>query len=83
MLDYGELRKVVDNIKDKKDRWHVNFAAKYPAIQIYRKIGQTKCQLVIDTEVEISVYTKLITDLLKLKLKTNKIMIVVTIDGVK
>ncbi len=31
MLDYGELREVVDNIEDKKDNKRVNFATKHPA----------------------------------------------------
>ncbi len=31
MLDHDELRKVVDNIEDKKDKQHVNFVAKYLA----------------------------------------------------
>ncbi len=42
-----------------------------------------ECQLVIDTEAEISVYTKPMADLLKLKLKPDKTMIVVAIDGIK
>ncbi len=43
MLDYDELKEVIDNIEDKKDRRHVNFTAKYSAVQIYEKIGQTEC----------------------------------------
>jgi len=39
MLDHDELREVVDSIEDKKDRRHVNFAAKHPTARIYRKIG--------------------------------------------
>ena len=31
MLDHGELREVVDNIKDKKDNRRVNFATKHLA----------------------------------------------------
>ncbi len=29
MLDHGKLREVVNNIKNNKDRRHVNFVAKY------------------------------------------------------
>ncbi len=83
MLDHGELREVVDNIEDKKDNRRVNFATKHPAARIYGKIGRTECQLVIDTGAEVSVYTKPIADLLKLKLKLDKIMTVVAIDGIK
>ncbi len=43
MLDHGELRKVVDNIEDKKDNWKINFITKHPAAWIYGKIGQTEC----------------------------------------
>ena len=50
MLDHGELREVVDNIEDKKDNRRVNFITKHLAARIYGKIGQTECQLVIDTE---------------------------------
>jgi len=39
MLNYGELREVVDNIEDKKNNRRVNFAAKHPAARIYGKIG--------------------------------------------
>ena len=39
MLDHDELRKVVDNIEDKKDNRRVNFTIKHPAARIYRKIG--------------------------------------------
>ncbi len=83
MLDYGELRKVVDNIEDKKDGWRINFITKYPATWIYGKISWTECQLIIDTEAEVSVCTKLMADLLKLKPKPDKIMTVVAIDGIK
>src|SRR6266540_5535019 len=83
MLDHSELREVVDNIEDKKDNRRVNFATKHPAARIYGKIGQTECQLVIDTGAEVSVCTKLIADLLKLKLKPDKTMTVVAIDGIK
>ncbi len=83
MLDHGELREVVDNIKDKKDNRRVNFATKHLAARIYGKIGWTECQLVIDTEAEVSVYTKLMADLLKLKPKPDKTMIVMAIDSIK
>ncbi len=83
MLDHDELREVVDNIEDKKDRRHINFATKHPTAHIYGKIGWIKYQLVIDTGAEVSVYTKLMADLLKLKLKANKTMIIVTIDRIK
>src|SRR6266542_243586 len=43
MLDHGELREVVDNIKDKKDNRRVNVATKHPAARIYEKIGRTEC----------------------------------------
>ncbi len=82
MLDYGELKKVVNNIENKKDRWHINFTAKHPVVWIYRKIGWTECQLIIDTDIEVLVCIKLIVDLLKLKPKANKTMTVV-IDEVK
>jgi len=83
MLDHGELREVVDNIEDKKDNRQVNFATKHPEARIYRKIGRTECQLVIDTGAEISVCTKLMADLLKLKSKLDKTMTVVAIDRIK
>ena len=83
MLDHSKLREVIDNIEDKKDNRRVNFATKHSATRIYEKIGWTECQLVIDTGVEVSVYTKLIADLLKLKPKLNKTMTVMTIDGIK
>ncbi len=83
MLDYGKLREVVDNIEDKKDNRRVHFITKHPATKIYRKIGWTECQLVIDTGAEISVCTKSMADLLKLKLKPDKTMTVVAIDGIK
>src|SRR6266496_1237553 len=83
MLDYGELREVVDNIKDKKDNRQVDFATKHPAARIYEKIGRTECQLVIDTGAEVSVCTKPMADLLKLKLKLDKTITVVAIDGIK
>ncbi len=67
ILDHGDLREVVDNIEDKKDNRRVNFITKYLAARIYGKIGRTECQLVIDTEAEVSVCTKPIADLLKLK----------------
>jgi len=31
MLDYGELREVIDNIEDKKDGQYINFIAKHLA----------------------------------------------------
>ncbi len=31
MLDHGELREVMNNIKDNKDKWHINFVAKHSA----------------------------------------------------
>src|SRR6266545_5809429 len=83
MFDHGELREVVDNIKDKKDNRRVNFITKHPAARIYGKIGRTECQLVIDTGVEVSVCTKPMADLLKLKPKPDKTMTVVAIDGIK
>src|SRR6266511_1183042 len=83
MLDHGELREVVDNIEDKKDNRRVNFATKHLAARIYGKIGRTECQLVIDTEAEVSVCTKPMADLLKLKLKPDKTMTVVAIDSIK
>ncbi len=83
MLDHGKLKEVVDNIKDKKDNRRVNFTTKHPAARIYGKIGQTECQLVIDTGAEVSVYTKSMADLLKLKPKSDKTMTVVAIDGIK
>src|SRR6266496_1994591 len=83
MLDHGELREVVDNIEDKKDNRRVNFATKHLAARIYGKIGRTECQLVIDTEAEVSVCTKPMADLLKLKPKTDKTMTVIAIDGIK
>src|SRR6266540_2347207 len=83
MLNHGELREVVDNIENKKDNRRVNFITKHPAARIYGKIGRTECQLVIDTGVEVSVCTKPMADLLKLKPKSDKIMTVVTIDGIK
>ncbi len=42
-----------------------------------------ECQLVVDTRAEVLVYTKPMVDLLKLKLKSDKTMTVITIDGVK
>jgi len=83
MLDHGELREVVDNIEDKKNNRRVNFATKHPAARIYGKIGRTECQLVIDTEAEVSVCTKPMADLLKLKSKPDKTMSVVAIDRIK
>ncbi len=83
MLDHDELREVVDNIKDKKDNWQINFFTKHPATRIYGKISWTECQLVVDTRAEVSVCTKLMADLLKLKPKADKTMTVVAIDGVK
>ncbi len=83
MLDHGELREVVDNIEDKKDNRRVNFVTKHPAARIYGKIGRTECQLVIDTGAEVSVCTKPMADLLKLKPKLDKTMTVVAIDSIK
>src|SRR6266498_3746952 len=70
MLDHSELREVVNNIENKKDNRRVNFATKHPAARIYGKIGRTECQLVIDTRAEVSVCTKPMADLLKLKPKS-------------
>src|SRR6266498_1447152 len=42
-----------------------------------------ECQLVIDTGAKVSVYTKPIADLLKLKSKSDKTMIVIAIDEIK
>ncbi len=42
-----------------------------------------ECQLVIDTGVEISVCTKPMADLLKLKSKPDKTMTVFVINGIK
>ncbi len=39
MLDHGELKEVVDNIKDKKDNWQINFTAKHLVVWIYEKIS--------------------------------------------
>jgi len=83
MLDHGKLREVVDNIEDKKDNRRVNFTTKHPAARIYGKIGRTECQLVVDTRAKVSVYIKPMADLLKLKLKLDKTMTVVAIDGIK
>jgi len=83
MLNHDELREVVDNIKDKKDNKRVNFAVKHPTAQIYRKIGRTECQLVVNTGVEVSVCTKPMADLLKLKPKPDKTMTVVAINEIK
>ncbi len=83
MLDHGELREVVDNIEDKKDNRRVNFVTKHPAARIYGKIGWTECQLVIDTGAKVSVCTKPMADLLKLKPKLDKTMTVVAIDSIK
>ncbi len=83
MLNHDELREVVNNIKNKKNGRRINFATKHPAAWIYRKIGWIECQLVVDTGAEVSVCTKPMIELLKLKLKVNKTMIVITINGVK
>ncbi len=83
MLNHGELREVVDNIEDKKDNRWVNFTTKYPVARIYEKIGQTECQLVVDTGVEVSICIKPMADLLKLKLKLDKTMTVIAIDEIK
>src|SRR6266508_2276127 len=83
MLDYSELKKVVDNIDDKKDNRRVNFITKHPAARIYGKIGRIECQLVVDTEAEVSVCTKPMADLLKLKLKPDKTMTVMAINDIK
>ncbi len=32
MLNHSELREIVDNIEDKKDRQYVNFVTKHPVI---------------------------------------------------
>jgi len=39
MFDYDELKEIIDNIEDKKDRWNVHFTAKHPVAWIYGKIG--------------------------------------------
>ena len=83
MLDHDELREVVDNIEDKKDNWWINFIIKHLAAWIYGKIGRTEYQLVVGIRIEVSVYTKSMADLLKLKSKPDKIMTVVAINGVK
>jgi len=83
MLDHGELREVVDSIENKKDNRRVNFTTKHLAARIYGKIGRTECQLVINTGAEVSVCIKLMANLLKLKLKPDKTMTVVAIDGIK
>src|SRR6266540_852380 len=83
MFDHGELRKVVDNIKDKKDNRRVNFITKHSAARVYEKIGRTEYQLVIDIGAEVSVCIKPMADLLKLKPKPDKTMTVVAIDGIK
>ncbi|SRR6266540_1725580 len=83
MLDHDELREVVDNIEDKKDNRRVNFTIKHPVAKIYGKIGQTECQLVVNTGAEVSICTKPMADLLKLKPKPDKIITVIAIDGIK
>ncbi len=83
MLDHDKLREVVDSIEDKKDNRRVNFTTKHPAVQIYRKMSCTECQLVINTGAEVLVCTKLMANLLKLKLKSDKTMTVIAIDGIK
>ncbi len=83
MLDHDELREVVDNIEDKKDNWRINFATKHPVARIYEKIGQTECQLVINIRAEVSVCSKPMVNLLKLKPKPDKTMTVIAIDRVK
>ncbi len=83
MFNYKELREVVNNIEDKKDKWHINFVTKYLTVWIYEKIGQTEYQFIVNTRVEVLVCMKPMTDLLKFKLKADKAMIVVAIDEVK
>ena len=83
MLDHSELREVVDNIEDKKDNKRINFITKYPIARIYGKIDQTEYQLIVDTGAEVSVCTKPMADLLKLKLKPDKTIMVIAIDEVK
>ncbi len=83
MLDHDKLREVVDNIEDKKDNWWINFVTKYPTAWSYGKIGWTECQLIVDTEAKVSVCTKPMADLLKLKPKPDKTITVIVIDGVK
>ncbi len=83
MLDHGKLREVVDNIENKKDNRRVNFTTKHPAARIYGKIGRIECQLVVDTGAKVLVCTKPMADLLKLKLKPDKTMTVMTIDSIK
>ena len=74
---------MIDNIEDKKDRQNMHFIIKHLTARIYEKIRWIKCQLVVDTETEISVYTKPMIDLLKLKLKADKTMTVIAINEVK
>ncbi len=83
MLDHGELREVVDNIEDKKDYRRVNFTTRHLVARIYEKIGWTECQLVVNTGAKVSVYTKPMADLLKLKLKPDKTMTVIAINSIK
>ncbi len=83
MFDYGKLKEAVDCIKNNKDRWQVNFITKHLVTWIYEKIDRTECQLVINISVKISVCTKLMIDLLKLKLKSDKTITVIIIDRIK
>jgi len=83
MLDHSELREIMDNIKNKKDDQCINFITKHPVARIYEKIGQTECQLVVNTGVEVLFCIKSIADLLKLKPKANKTITVVAIDRIK
>ncbi len=83
MLDYSELKKVVDNIENNKNNRWINFITKHPAARIYGKIGRIECQLVVDIRAEVSVCTKSMVNLLKLKLKSDKTMTIVTINRVK
>ncbi len=56
MLNHGKLREVVNNIKDKKDNWCINFTTKHPAAWIYGKIDRTECQLVVDMGAEVGLF---------------------------
>ena len=83
ILNHGKLREVIDNIENKKDRQHINFTTKHPTIWIYGKIGWMECQLIVDTGAKVLVCMKLMVNLLKLKLKVDKIITVIAIDEVK
>ncbi len=80
MLDHDKLREIMNNIEN---RWYINFITKYPTIWIYGKIGWMECQLIVDTGAKVLVCMKLMVNLLKLKLKVDKIITVIAIDEVK